>query len=206
MMGAVLQRAAAKRQKPNIASETTMPSKLESVPPQEHQLQAEQSQITKPQTISFLDIPPEIRDMIYKLSCTPESIKTIPKLPLASVTLTGETLPWERTLMPVFMGLCQQTRMECTPLLLHTALSHTCPISFTIIDFDFRPVIEFFKRLSPSDRETVTRHASFKVCLEVHRTPDLERLYKWLQFQADKRMEGARWTYHLLHPYWGEDP
>ncbi|GAB7348600.1 hypothetical protein MBLNU459_g6983t2 [Dothideomycetes sp. NU459] len=158
---------------------------------------ATRRQPSKRQTISFLDLPAEIRNEIYMLFHDFRSIKHVPLVD-SNIKRIRESHPDSRRApvrMPAFLGLCKQIRMEFMPILLHKAA-----ITFTVVNFDFRQVTRFLKRLSPVSLDLVRANRNVKIVIVLLGCPTLDRLYDWLRYQA-LAMQRQRWYYETAEDY-----
>lgn len=141
--------------------------------------------ILVPQTVSFLDLPAELRNIIYSYATKDDE-----HLKIDSIR------PTKLTSISAVSRLNKQTREEYVFML----DVHSNKITAVVKDFNFKPVETFYKHNFPSPKGI-----SMKQILEAQRQSghsSLRRLMIHLEFSPDYLEHLASCPADYLAPYW----
>lgn len=163
----------------------------------------ERSPPFKQQTISFLDLPPEIRNMIYDHVHNFAPLKYVPSLDSSAKSIerlhtVHPDSARQPARMPILLGLCKQIRAEFVPWLLRSTA-----IAFTVVDFDFRYLTRFLKHLTRPELESLKANPDVSIVIVGVGKPGMDRLYNWIRFLAtDDGVKGHQWAYKRPEHGW----
>lgn len=134
-----------------------------------------------PGRISFLDLPPEIRNMIYTLAAQP--------INCVAVVRGGK-----RNRVPALLLASQQIRTELLTLMLHTT-----PLKSQIFNFNFNNFASFLRSLPAPELAAIKTNPFFEIQLhttvaEPYKRMEMDSLFRWLQL-ATTKLRGHRFRY-----------
>lgn len=181
------------RQMARVEPETTVHNSAEQSDSISEEPEIDQYQITQPQTISFHELPPEVRNMVYKLVFESRRVEHIPKIRFDKEgPVEDRATKQKRSQIPVLLQLSKQIRSEYKPTLLYSV-----PVHYPVINFDFRDLLRFLRRLSTPELEVLRSSAVFKILLVIDefKRPQMDRLYDWLRFQTSPAWKSKGWPY-----------
>nr|OQO25856.1 hypothetical protein B0A51_07942 [Rachicladosporium sp. CCFEE 5018]OQO28178.1 hypothetical protein B0A51_04598 [Rachicladosporium sp. CCFEE 5018] len=141
---------------------------------------------------TFYDLPPELRVEIYKLALLNTHLHILAEpsasQPPHSLTLTTK-----------------QIRLEVLPL-----LHSTCPITASITDFDFTPLLTWLRTMPPDQETNLCKNDRLTVILKTtinekkEKTSNSSRnssaLKRWLHLRADRYRAQPGWVYEGRTP------
>lgn len=142
--------------------------------------------------LTFFDLPPEIRNVIYEDIASTTKLCVSCALPKKKETRNSST----NTTVPALLLVSQQARLEYLPLLLECAT-----ITFAIRDFDFRNLTRVAHSLYSSELKALRKNAHLTIrLLATKPTKDsLTSLRRWAQ-QRTEDMYTLPLSYTLAWP------